>query len=99
MVPGYLYLPLVTFWFGYIIYAHYELIKGFIRSSGLKRNQIRYLLAASAIGFIGGSTSFLPVFDIELFPFGNYFIALYAFIITYAIVNHRLMDINIVLKL
>jgi signal transduction histidine kinase len=98
MVPGYLYLPLVTFWFSYIIYAHYELVKRFMQSSGLKRNQIRYLLGASVIGFIGGSTSFLPVFDIEVFPFGNYFIALYAFIITYAIVQHRLMDITFVLK-
>ena len=98
MVPGHLYPLLVIFWSIFIVYAHYELVKGFKQSSGLKRNQIKYLLVSSVIGFIGGSTSFLPVFDIEIFPFGNYFIAFYAFIITYTIVKYRLMDITIVIK-
>ena len=98
MVPGQLYFSLVIFWFGLILYAHYELIKGFIHSYGLKRNQIKYLLVASVIGYLGGATSFLPVFNINVFPFGNYFLVFYAFIITFAIVKHRLMDINIVFK-
>ena len=98
MVPGRLYFSLVLYWFGFISYAHYELIKGFINSYGLKRNQIKYLLVASVIGYLGGATSFLPVFNIKVFPFGNYFLVFYAFIITFAIVKHRLMDINIVFK-
>jgi signal transduction histidine kinase len=54
---------------------------------------------ASLIGFSGGSTNFLLVFDIvRIPPIGNYFIALYLFVLFYAIVKHQLMDINIVLK-
>jgi len=98
MVPGQLYFLLVIFWVGLIVYAHFELIKGFLNSYGLKRNQIKYLLLSSIIGYPGGATSFLPVFDINIFPFGNIFIIFYAFLITYAIVQHRLMDINIVIK-
>ena len=51
------------------------------------------------IGFSGGSTNFLLVFDIlDAPPVGNYFIGLYLLILFYAIVKHQLMDINIVLK-
>jgi signal transduction histidine kinase len=54
---------------------------------------------ASVIGFSGGSTNFLLVFDIfHIPPIGNYFIALYLFVLFYAIIKHHLMDINIVLK-
>jgi len=98
MVPGQFYFLLVAFWAGLIIYAHYKLIKGFLNAYGLKRNQIKYLLLSSIIGYPGGATSFLPVFDINIFPFGNIFIIFYAFLITYAIVQHRLMDINIFIK-
>jgi signal transduction histidine kinase len=54
---------------------------------------------AYVIGFLGGSTNFLLVFNIlDAPPVGNYFIGLYLLILFYAIVKHRLMDINIVLK-
>jgi signal transduction histidine kinase len=74
------------------------LIDYFRRSRGQVRNQIRYLLIATIIGFLGGGTTFLPNFNIEVFPFGFYLISLYVGIVSYAIVKHRLMDINIVLK-
>ena len=97
-IPGiglpFLYISFV----GIIGYSHYILIKYFKKSEGQTRNQIRYLLFAAIIGFFGGVSTFLPVFNIEVFPFGFYLISIYVVIISYAIVKHRLMDINIVLK-
>jgi signal transduction histidine kinase len=55
-------------------------------------------LLAAIIGFVGGGSTFLPVFNIEIFPFGFYLISLYVVIFSYSIVKHRLMDIDIVLK-
>jgi two-component system NtrC family sensor kinase len=83
---------------GIISYSHYVLIKYYKRSGGQTRNQIKYLLFATVIGFFGGATTFLPVFKIEIFPFGFYLVSIYVLITSYAIVKHRLMDINIVLK-
>lgn len=97
-VPGKAYPLFVLFFFGYILYAHYELIKGYKTFSGLKRNQVKYILAASIIGFSGAFLVFLPVYGINIYPFGGYLIAIFPIIITYAIVKHRLMDINIVFK-
>ncbi|MGO8988666.1 MAG: ATP-binding protein [bacterium] len=79
-------------------YSHYLLVKHFKKSEGQTRNQIRYILLAAIIGFLGGLTTFLPNFKIHVFPIGYYLISLYVVIMSYAIAKHRLMDIHIVLK-
>jgi signal transduction histidine kinase len=97
-IPGTVYPFYAVSFISIIGYSHYILIKHFRNSQGQTRNQIRYLLFATIIGFLGGSTTFLPNFDIDVFPFGFYLISAYVLIVSYAIVKHRLMDINIVLK-
>ncbi|MBM3703428.1 MAG: hypothetical protein FJW63_10705, partial [Actinobacteria bacterium] len=97
-IPGAIYPFFVISFIAIIAYSHYILIKNFKKSEGQQRNQIRYLLFATVIGFIGGGTGFLPNFNIEIFPFGFYFLTIYVVLISYAITKHRLMDINIVLK-
>jgi len=97
-VPGTIYPFYVLSILVQIIYAHYKLIKALKNLIGVKRNQIKYLLAASLIAFTGGVSGILPVFGIITPPYGNYFIVLYPIIISYSIVQHRLMDITIVLK-
>jgi signal transduction histidine kinase len=98
ILPGPIYPFFTLFFFSCIISAVIKLIKAFKEADGIQRNQIKYIFLASIIGFTGGATTFLPVFNIKVFPFGTYFISLYAFIITFAIVKHRLMDISIVIK-
>jgi len=98
VVPGVIYIPFTFYFFALVIYAHYKLIIGYRQSFGLKRNQIKYIFIASLIGFSGGSTTFFPVFNIKIYPFGFPFVSLYPLIITYAIVKHRLMDITFVVK-
>jgi signal transduction histidine kinase len=97
-VPGPIYPFYTVSQLGIIAYGQYVLIKHFKYAKGQTRNQIRYVLAAAIIGFFGGITTFLPVFNIKVFPFGFYFVSAYVIIISYAIAKHRLMDINIVLK-
>jgi signal transduction histidine kinase len=53
---------------------------------------------ASIFGFGGGVSTFLPVFNINVYPFGYYLVAFYPLIISYAIVKHQLMDVSIVIK-
>jgi two-component system nitrogen regulation sensor histidine kinase GlnL len=97
-IPGVLFPFFVVSFVSITGYSHYMLVKYLRESQGRVRNQIRYLLFATVIGFLGGGSTFLPVFNIELFPFGYYLISIYVAIISYAIVRHRLMDIDIVLK-
>jgi signal transduction histidine kinase len=97
-IPGIVFPFFVISFVSIAGYSHYVLIKYFRKSEGQIRNQIRYLLFATVIGFLGGGTTFLPNFNIEVFPFGFYLISIYVLITSYAIVKHRLMDINIVFK-
>jgi hypothetical protein len=97
-IPGKVFPLFVVSFVIIAAYSHYILFKYFRKSEGQIRNQIRYLLFAAGIGFLGGATTFFPSFGIEIFPFGLYLISIYVLIISYAIAKHRLMDINIVLK-
>jgi signal transduction histidine kinase len=47
------------------------------------------------VGFFGGITNFLPVYNVNIYPFGNFTIPLYSLIVTYAIIRYRLLDISI----
>jgi two-component system NtrC family sensor kinase len=99
LVPGPLYAYGVAFFVLCIGYGHYQLYKAYSTSSGLRRNQLAYLLWSSLLGYVGGSANFLFVFDINvplLNPFGTYAIPLYVAATTYAIVKYRLMDLRTV---
>lgn len=71
------------------------LIKEFLISTGLRREQLKYVLIGSVIGFSGGGTTFPLVFDIPIYPFGVIQVPVYLAIITYAIIKYRLMDIHL----
>jgi len=97
-VPGPVFPAFILYFFMCISYAHYLLFKYYRKTSGLKRNQIKYFLAASVIAFTGASTDFPLIFNIPVYPFGHSFILAYPPIIAYAITKYQLMDINIVIK-
>jgi signal transduction histidine kinase len=97
-IPGPIFPFFVISFIGITGYSHYILVQHLKRSEGQVRAQVKYLLLATVIGFLGGVSTFLPNFNIEVFPFGFYLISIYVGIISYAIAKHRLMDISIVLK-
>ena len=98
-VPGIIFPFFVSFFFLIIIYSFYLIIGEYSRSAGMRRNQLKFLILGTMLGFSGGVTNYLLVFEMVLFPpIGNYFISLGLFILYYAIFKHRLMDISIVFK-
>ncbi len=97
-MPGQAYPFFILFFFSYVSYAHYKLVRGYRYSTGLKRNQILYVLSASVIGFTGGLLVFVPVYGIVIPPYGGYLVAIFPIILAYSIIQHRLLDINVVIK-
>ena len=84
-------------WCTISLLGHYELLKFVKRSKGLKRTQGLYLLLGFAVGFLGGGSVLLPAWGISLYPIGNFGIAIYSIVMTYAILAYRLMDIKVVI--
>lgn len=60
------------------------------------RLQLKFWLVGMAIALPLGLTNLLPAYGLRLYPLGNLGSALWASIVGYAIVRHRLMDIEIV---
>jgi len=94
--PGILYTFYILLgYFGFLIYAFSLLIKAYKISSGYKREQIKYVMIGTLVGLGGGATNFLLWYGIPILPYGNFLVALYPFILGYAISRYRLMDIRL----
>lgn len=77
----YLYLAyFLTFMFlGLIL-----LIQGYVKSDGIRKKQIFYILAASVIAFIGGTSNFVT--DLTgIYPYGQMIIWVFPLLITYGV--------------
>ncbi len=95
---GPLYPFFLLFFAACVLFGFYSLWRAYQASAVGQRNHLRYLLVATALGFTGGSTAYFHVFDLPVFPYGNYgLVTVCAAIIAYAIVKHRLMDITVVI--
>lgn len=96
--PGLLYPTFLFYYFGTIIYAHYIAIIRYRSADQLKQMQMKYFLMATIVGFSGGASAFFMVFGIDIYPTLHITVPLYPIIMTYAIVNYKLMDIEVVIK-
>ena len=90
-----LYVFLFLFW---IIITHFYMLDAYKKSKSHARNQLRYFLAGTTLGFTGGACCFPLIFDIQFWPIASILIFVYPFTTTYAILRHRLMDIELVIR-
>ena len=79
--------------------AFLELHKFIKIAGGIKRIQAQYIFWGMLLGFIGGTSSYLPGYGIVIiYPAWQISICVYVPLMTYAILKHELLDIQIVFK-
>ncbi|MBI3252922.1 MAG: hypothetical protein HYZ52_06400 [Candidatus Omnitrophica bacterium] len=62
-------------------------------------NYQRFKYYALSIGiFVIAAMDYLPKFNVPIYPFGYVFVGAFSSLITYAIVRHRLLDIDIIVR-
>ena len=98
VLPGPIYRVFTMVFVGMIIYGYFLMSKALKQSSGFQRNEIHYYLAGSILGFIGGATTFLPLYNISIPPLGIFLILVEGIIFAYAILKHRIMDIRTIVS-
>ncbi len=101
MTAGPLYPLYIVFFLISWSYAVVHLFSEMRKSTGKKRRQLQFLFAGSLIGYVGGSGAFLPVYDLNfpiIYPYGSFAIAITVSVMTYDIVRHGLMDIEVIIK-
>ncbi|MEK7531855.1 MAG: ATP-binding protein [Patescibacteria group bacterium] len=90
-----LYNSFLTLFGLLVIYCHVILYLAYRKIEGIQKQQIQYFFIGSFIGFTGGSFSFLPVYNINIYPYANIAVAAYPIIIGYAIFKYQLMNIKV----
>lgn len=92
---GPLYPYFMGTFFIFMIASFVLLIRNYFIVDRYQQHRIKYFLMALIIGFIIGSTSFLSMLGLEVYPFGSIAVPISVLIATYSIVQHRLMDVSI----
>lgn len=95
--PGIVYHPFLILWACYVIYGLFIIIAEYKKSTGVRKNQVKYILLATLIGWVGGATNYPLWYNIPVLPLGNIFVSAYMLILAYAIIRYRLMDIRLAL--
>jgi cytochrome c biogenesis protein CcdA len=67
-------------------------------ASQTQRNRAGYLTAATAFSLLGGTTDFLPLVGLPIYPLGIVGDIFFAVIASVAITRHRLLDLNVALR-
>ncbi len=99
IVPGVLYFPYSIFLFILFIVTIFSLIKGFLKSSGISRQQLKYVLigVCLSVSIIIIVDIILPLYAINsLILFDTPSTLIFNFSIAYAITRYRLMAIRAV---
>ncbi len=71
---------------------------GFKTSTGIKQKQYFGLLISAICGYVGGSLSFLPVFNIPMPQWGLFFMPLYPFFMGYFLMKENLFNEDAILE-
>lgn len=88
----------MSFYWGLLLYATSLFINKYTKESLRERERIKYLVISSIIGFGGAHSNFITVFNHNIYPYGNILIAIFPVITAYAIIKHKVFNINIVIK-
>ena len=91
---GFLYHIFLFFWFVYVFAGVRLITNAYKDSAGFKKNQIKYVLLATALGWGGGATNYPLWYNIPIPPVGNILVSLYVLIVAYTIAQYRLLDIE-----
>ncbi len=83
-------------WLWFVVYGAFIIIKSLSTAVGVRKHQLRYILIATVVGWIGGATNYPLWFNINIPPIGNILASFYVAIVAYAIVKYRFMDIQLI---
>jgi len=79
----------------------YFIVRAYKKSPDSEKTALRLYCFAYPLGMWGGGITFisLALFNINIFfPYGNYLTSTYSLIVTYTILRHRLLDIEVIIK-
>ena len=102
---GVLLAPFLVVWYFYLLMSAYIMIKEISRLSNSKsevdleyRNQLKYILLGSVVGFVGAVPNYFLWYGIQIPPVTNFLVAVGLIAIAYGIIKHHLFNIKLLLS-
>lgn len=93
---GPLYWFYLLVFFSFMLAGWAEMYAAFRTAGHARRNQLKFVLGGTAIGFLGGATNFPYWYELPIPPIGNGLVALYVVGSAYSIIRFRLLEVNYV---
>lgn len=78
------------------LYALFEMLRAWTQVSGEKRQQLKFIIFSSLLGFLGGNSILFLVYDIPVEPFLLVLVPFHLLTLTYAVTRHHLFDIKVI---
>lgn len=105
-VPSFYYYPdtgilykLSTLSFSFFVgWGLFKLYTAYIHSNGQRRNQFKYVFVAYMFKVAGGAQTYLPSLGLPMWQHAMQGLPVGTFVLYYAILAHRLMDINVIIR-
>lgn len=95
--PGIFYSVFLFSFFSLVFYGWYLLID-FLKKieEKIKKQQVKYFLLGTGIGFAGGSTNYFLWYDIPIAPYGNILVIFGVLLVAFAILKYHLFEIRVI---
>lgn len=94
--PGIVFHVFLLIWMFYVVYTTFLLFNGYLKTKGVKHQQIGIVLIGMAIGFIGGSTNYFLWYNLPVMPFGNILVSFYVATVAYAVIRFKFLNVKVI---
>jgi len=84
-------------WLVVLFYTVFQLVIHYTKNYHNDKKDALFVLLG-LFSYLGGINNFLPVFDIDIYPYGNFLVPIHSILITYAILRHQILNIDVVIK-
>lgn len=92
--PGFLMHLYVIVFFIVVPYCFYLLFRGWFRSTGMRRWQLRWVTLTMLLVSSGGSTNWFLWYNVPIPPFPNVFVGVFLLLLAYTVIRRQLFDID-----
>lgn len=97
-LPGKIYFLWFGFWAITLSYAHFLLMKYYVKLKIDDKTKIKLLFIAILCGVVCGTANFFYFLNNPITQFANFGIVIYCLILTYAIFKHQILGIEVIYK-
>lgn len=96
--PGILFEIWSNTFTGFLIWSHVIVFRDMRKATGHQRNRLLAFFVSGLVGFGGSATTFPLVKDIGLYPFGVLGVSASTVLMSYAVLKHNVMDVNLAFR-